>query len=140
VKVSLVAPETINGAVVPPEPPPELNNATLAGFDTNGNGVRDDVERVLASQVVNTTALDGVMQIAQTYQRLLTAPSISQSESDTAMLAIECFAYRNLSNPTGVRDSSIKSMTLNMDARLQEMRRKTAELNFRATNIFQECK
>lgn len=48
VKVSLVAPESINGIVVPPEPPTDLNNATLAGFDANGNGVRDDVERYIA--------------------------------------------------------------------------------------------
>jgi hypothetical protein len=50
VKVSLVKAETINGVVVPPEPPANLNNATLAGFDVNGNGVRDDVERLLATQ------------------------------------------------------------------------------------------
>jgi hypothetical protein len=42
------APEVINGITVPPEPAPTINNATLAGVDSNNNGVRDDVERVLA--------------------------------------------------------------------------------------------
>lgn len=50
VTLTLVAPELVNGVAVPPEPPADLNNATLAGFDANGNGVRDDVERALASQ------------------------------------------------------------------------------------------
>lgn len=40
--------ELINGIPVPPEPDPVANNATLAGIDVNGNGVRDDVERKIA--------------------------------------------------------------------------------------------
>ncbi|HFD14302.1 MAG TPA: hypothetical protein ENJ34_03265, partial [Epsilonproteobacteria bacterium] len=35
----------INGHVLPPEPDPKVNNATLLGVDVNHNGVRDDVER-----------------------------------------------------------------------------------------------
>jgi hypothetical protein len=40
--------EVINSIAVPPEPAPAANNATLAGVDVNGNGVRDDVERIIA--------------------------------------------------------------------------------------------
>lgn len=50
VKVTLVKAEVVNGVVVPPEPPADLNNGTLAGFDTNGNGVRDDIDRILAKK------------------------------------------------------------------------------------------
>jgi hypothetical protein len=35
----------VNGHVLPPEPDPAVNNATLLGVDVNSNGVRDDVER-----------------------------------------------------------------------------------------------
>lgn len=42
--------ELINGIPVPPEPDPTANNATLAGIDVNGNGVRDDVERKIAEK------------------------------------------------------------------------------------------
>ena len=35
----------IHGHILPPEPDPAINNATLLGVDSNGNGVRDDVER-----------------------------------------------------------------------------------------------
>lgn len=40
--------EAINGHVVPPEPDEELNNSTLAGVDSNINGIRDDVEIFVA--------------------------------------------------------------------------------------------
>jgi hypothetical protein len=39
----------LNGVNVPPAPPESLNS-TLLGVDGNDNGVRDDVERVLAAQ------------------------------------------------------------------------------------------
>ena len=44
------APEYINGILVPPEPAPTINNSTLAGVDSNANGVRDDVERIIAQK------------------------------------------------------------------------------------------
>ena len=37
----------INGYILPPEPDPKLNNATLLGVDSNHNGIRDDVERFI---------------------------------------------------------------------------------------------
>ena len=36
----------INGDL-PPEPDPTANSATLSGVDSNGNGIRDDVERAI---------------------------------------------------------------------------------------------
>lgn len=50
VSVAIVVPETIKGIVVPPEPPKSLNDLTLAGIDQNKNGVRDDVERLIARE------------------------------------------------------------------------------------------
>ena len=41
----LYASEVINGHILPPEPDPKINNATLLGIDVNHNAVRDDVER-----------------------------------------------------------------------------------------------
>jgi hypothetical protein len=75
VKVTLVAPELINGIAVPPEPPAELNNATLAGFDTNGNGVRDDVERVLTNQFGGTPDYSFAMDYARQYQLNVVSPT-----------------------------------------------------------------
>ena len=39
------SPWVVDGHVLPPEPDPMVNNATLLGVDVNHNGVRDDVER-----------------------------------------------------------------------------------------------
>ena len=39
----------INGTL-PPEPDATANNATLAGVDSNSNGIRDDVERAIYSK------------------------------------------------------------------------------------------
>lgn len=66
--------ERINGIPVPPEPDPIANNATLVGIDTNGNGVRDDIERKLAQSVAPSSAAnsgalvrDGVTIITAPY-------------------------------------------------------------------------
>lgn len=44
---------TINGIAVPPEPDATLNAATIAGVDSNNNGVRDDLERIAAKTSSN---------------------------------------------------------------------------------------
>lgn len=40
--------EVLNGVQVPPAPDATSNAATLAGIDSNGNGIRDDIERRMA--------------------------------------------------------------------------------------------
>lgn len=74
VKVSLVKPETINGVVVPPEPSPDLNNATLAGFDANGNGVRDDIDRLIATRFGGKADAQYAAAFAREYQSTLVGP------------------------------------------------------------------
>lgn len=139
VKVSLVKSEVINGVSVPPEPPPELNNATLAGFDTNGNGVRDDVDRAIAQKVSTTVAFDRALVVARAYQRLLVLPVISQAESDAAMLSAECFSYRSISNPVGIGGTLIKTLTINTGARRKDILAKSLTVVSRATDAVREC-
>lgn len=62
--------DVINGVTVPPEPAPAVNNATLAGVDVNSNGVRDDVERVVAlhfakADPIMRSSADSVARFAQ---------------------------------------------------------------------------
>jgi len=64
--------EVINGISVPPEPAPALNNATLAGVDVNGNGVRDDVERVVAKNSRDPKEFAALLTYAATYQKIVT--------------------------------------------------------------------
>lgn len=64
----------INGIAVPPEPDPTINNSTLLGIDSNGNGVRDDVERQIATLYgTNQDQYDGAMRAAKSNQQYLMA-------------------------------------------------------------------
>lgn len=48
-------PKEYDGIPVPPRPITFINNLTLAGVDSNQNGVRDDVERYIAEAVKGDT-------------------------------------------------------------------------------------
>lgn len=92
VSISLVPPETINGVTVPPAPPADLNNATLAGFDANNNGIRDDVERLLA-QFGGNSNFAGLTIFARAEQQALTTGSQSaMAASDQAFLCFKLAA------------------------------------------------
>ena len=73
--------EVINGITVPPEPAPDINNATLAGVDVNNNGVRDDVERRLAEKSIYSPIAEVAAQKALT--------TIGEA-SAIAMISLEC--------------------------------------------------
>jgi hypothetical protein len=62
--------EVINGITVPPEPNPTINNATVAGVDANNNGVRDDVERVLATKSKTQGDFLENIQLVQTTEKI----------------------------------------------------------------------
>lgn len=63
-------PETINGIVVPPDPGEE-GKKTLAGIDSNNNGVRDDVERAIAEEFgSDRVKYDVAFEHAQTLDKL----------------------------------------------------------------------
>lgn len=90
------AQETINGIVVPPLPDAATNSASIAGVDANSNGIRDDVERRLASEFgADPAALPVARQHAVRIQAAITNPTqanrqsyidFSRCVSDTAML------------------------------------------------------
>lgn len=73
------AQETINGIAVPPAPDASANAKTVAGIDSNANGIRDDVERRLASEF-GTDAV--AFQIATRDARLLQAALVSPSTTN----------------------------------------------------------
>ena len=80
--------EVINGITVPPEPPPTLNNSTLAGVDVNKNGIRDDVERLLAKEFgANSTKYRELSAIAIAEQALILSTSTSTRDFYTNSIA-----------------------------------------------------
>jgi len=66
--------EVIHGHTLPPEPDPVVNNATLGGVDSNGNGVRDDVERAIYKKYNKKLHAVFMMDGAKQFQKILMQP------------------------------------------------------------------
>lgn len=85
----------INGISVPADPGPE-NDATLAGIDTTGSGVRDDVYRAIAAKYgANTVEWKAALQSAQADQLSVLAngdPTLSNQANRAEMFAGTCTA------------------------------------------------
>jgi len=79
--VSVTVYKEINGYRLPLEPDPTINNSTLLGIDSNGNGVRDDVERLIViseakniEYPVTQTAIK--LQFAKAWQKIIETPIV----------------------------------------------------------------
>lgn len=116
--------QTINGIAVPPEPDSAQNNSTLAGIDTNNNGVRDDVERKIAASVTNQTQYNAKMTIAKTYQQILTSPSITGEEiNELSRKNIACVILTS-----GIEEpDDIKKFIFNNSTRKADIRSKLSK-------------
>jgi hypothetical protein len=71
----------VNGHVLPPEPDPVVSNSTLLGIDSNGNGVRDDVERLIIIEESKNTEYPKIqtaiaLQYAWAWQKMIESPTL----------------------------------------------------------------
>ena len=88
-------PLVINGYVLPPEPDPDVNNATLLGVDANDNGVRDDVERWIIikykdhHKIVTAIGLQG----AKAAQVIIQEPENARQTREVFAQAYHCSFY-----------------------------------------------
>ncbi len=98
--------EPINGNAVPPQPDPLLNAATIAGIDTNSNGVRDDIDRLIASKF-GTNQQDFAVAVAnaKTLQKALVSPSTSAS--DAHINAFRCIEDSQKLSDLGSMDNAM---------------------------------
>ncbi len=110
VSLALVAPESINGIAVPPEPPKELNDLTLAGFDLNANGVRDDVERYISSTYLSSQKRVAVLfELGQANQESLLAAkagdrSLAIGATRRTDAAVACLNYVDPANAASIEN------------------------------------
>jgi hypothetical protein len=131
---------TINGISVPPEPDIKQNNATIAGIDSNSNGVRDDVERKVAEKSKDSEEYLRALNYAIIIQDIVTNNKI-YSESD--------LICASLAHPEGeeVAEKIITDLVVNNEARLSAYKdailmkngmliKTTTELN----DIKEQCK
>lgn len=79
--------EFINGIAVPPTPETVANQATVGGVDTNGNGIRDDVDRMLATEFGQSApAYQEATTYARTQQAALSNPTQATIAAHIALL------------------------------------------------------
>jgi len=119
--------EIIHGHILPLEPDPKTNNATLGGVDSNDNGVRDDVERAIYKKYDKKIHALVLMQKAKFLQRTLVEPTtdakIIQKDSTKA---INCTVYLSRKDQsldyTYFKQHSdyIKDVTFNTVERIQK--------------------
>jgi hypothetical protein len=84
----------VDGHRLPPEPDPSTNNATLHGIDSNGDGVRDDVERYIYGRVYSKypkTNRALALQFAKAYQKIIDEPTFNKHK--TVDKAVACERY-----------------------------------------------
>jgi len=119
--------EIIHGYTLPPEPDPDFNNATLAGIDSNNNGIRDDVERAIYKKYDKKLHAVFLMNIAKFYQRTLVESTenakIIQKDSTKT---IDCRIYLRSLDPSfkyvtfNKEDRYVKDLTLNNTHRIEK--------------------
>lgn len=101
----------INGHTLPPEPNSKINNSTLLGIDSNDNGVRDDVERlIIIDEAKNTeypkiqTAID--LQHAWSWQKTIESPTLETREYLEKASACQWYFFnKNTKNIEGSKES-----------------------------------
>lgn len=122
--------EVINGITVPPEPAVAANNATVVGVDVNNNGVRDDVERLIAGKVDNASNFSIGLTIAKSYQRVVTAGApLSKDALDNVYGAVLCASRKQISQGSKPIVSDVQSAVLNTQARINAFKSATANYN-----------
>lgn len=129
--VNIIIATIVNGYALPPEPDPDLNNATLLGIDSNDNGIRDDVERFIVikykdhHKIVTEIGFQG----ARAYQKILENP-LNTAENHKALHdAMDCNHYfkltaKYMNNGDSILvdhyvDDQYKSLQLNTKARVK---------------------
>jgi len=129
--------ETINGVPVPPEPDPELNNATLAGIDVNGNGVRDDVERHMEGKSSSQREFANAMSAAAAYQGALVGQLRNQTDANAYMITISCAA----GNTAPILNTGdIQTLVLSTPDRVRTFRLNTSKYAGRLMNPDVNCR
>jgi len=93
--LNLIITWVVDGHVLPPEPDPAVNNATLLGIDVNKNGVRDDVERWIYREYKDKhpVYIDIAMQEGRANKLILEHPERAKSMHDEVDRAVHCQSY-----------------------------------------------
>jgi hypothetical protein len=128
---SCEAGESVNGYELPVCPDQELNDSTLLGIDSNGNGVRDDVERWIIIKYKNHHKIvtEIGFQTARAVQIVIQDPSKAKETYPIEDAAQFCNFYfqhdaNEFNDPilidhTILTSTAFKTIQLNTEARIK---------------------
>lgn len=90
----------INGHAVPPMPDPKQNNATVAGVDSDNNGIRDDLDRYIAEHFGN----DPIYEDVVIYEKAQTKAVLNPTKENViaAVREMNCVAFSSGRNYSDV--------------------------------------
>ncbi len=109
--MTIVVYKEINDHRLPTEPDPTLNDSTLLGIDSNGNGVRDDVERYI-------------------YERFGKDPEYPKTKTEIAMQYAKAYQFIMANDPqNSFENKSYKKMDYALDCKWYWYRMIPKELN-----------
>jgi hypothetical protein len=118
-------PVLATGNHLPPAPDRKANDATLAGIDTTGLGLRDDVHIWIYSNYSSTAKRRILTGMAKTYQSLLLTPAKTKEEAkkfqhnlDSALLALQALPGTTAGEASAM-DDSLYGETVDTPARLR---------------------
>ena len=117
----------VDGYVLPPEPDPAVNNATLGGVDSNNNGVRDDVERNIYATYPVRLQRGLLIDNAKIYQQIMVEPTsnaIDIQKGITKVIDCEIFLGRldeNINADEWIEEpKKVKNKTFNTKERIRK--------------------
>ena len=117
----------VDGHILPPEPDPAVNNATLGGVDSNNNGVRDDVERNIYATYPVRLHRGLLMDGASVYQEIVirSADEAKETQKEISRI-IHCEVYltridKDIDSDDWIEKSEkIKSLVFNNPLRIRK--------------------
>ncbi len=125
--VSSESAREINGNIVPAEPSQALVNVKLAGVDTDGNGVRDEVDRAIArSYGKKASEYKAAIEYAAKTQTVLGHSALSEAQAQ-AVIFKELEAYECLKSQVGRETARI--IAAEVELRTYHPRSRSLEAN-----------
>ena len=102
---------------LPPQPDPKANNATLAGIDSTGVGVRDDVHLWIYASYTSTRKRTVLMGMARILQGMMVKPPKTSEEAEKIERSYDA-AVLLLKGVPGLNPGESKDMDSNLNMRV----------------------
>ena len=92
--------------VLPAMPDNEINDSTLSGVDSNNNGVRDDVERLLAKNAKSGDEFKYMLSLAKEYEKQITNP-IPKNRDEALNVVVKQMCVYEEASKNGIKIKGI---------------------------------